>query len=59
MIKRWVVLDPETREDAGSIFACSRDCAEAAAEVNDVLLGSCQGRDGVDVGNDCDGGCER
>jgi len=56
MLRRWVVLDEQG--DAGSVFACSLDCAQVAAEVNSAELGECQGSDGVDEMTVCDGGCE-
>ena len=57
-IKRWVVFDEEGHD--GSIYACSLDCAQAAQEVlaPGGKLGECQGRDGVDERNACDGGCD-
>ena len=55
-MRRWVlVIDGD---DGGSIYACSLDCAKAAAEVHQGSLGECQGKDGVDASNTCDGGCD-
>ena len=57
-LKRWAIRDAEDEEAQGSLFACSRDCAEVAAEVNGAVLVSCEGRDGVDEMTVCDGGCQ-
>jgi hypothetical protein len=57
-VTRWVIRDRETGEDAGSVFACSRDCALAAAEVHMVRLAEHQGSEGVDDITTCDGGCD-
>jgi len=57
-LRRWIII---TEDGDGSIYACSRDCAEAAVEAlggPDAGLGECLGRDGVDVATVCDGGCE-
>lgn len=57
-IKRWVVVDEDGND--GSIYACDLECAQAAVEVlvPGGKLGECQGRDGVDERNVCDGGCD-
>jgi len=52
-IQRYVVVDHDGHD--GSIFACSKDCANDAAENLGVELGECQGDDGVDDLAVCDG----
>ena len=55
-LHRFVVVDEDGHE--GSIFACSLDCAQVAAEVHEMTLApdGDMGDDGVDELTHCDGG---
>ena len=48
--KRWIAqpINSENPEDAGSVFAC-REHAKDHADTLEMVLGECQGSEGVDA----------